>query len=460
MPDPAQPGAPRGFCFMVMPFGERAIGLDKPEAPKKVDFNALWEKSFKPALEQLGYIAVRGDDGSLTENIVRDILESLTLSDLVVADITATNGNVFYEVGVRHAVPGDRPCVMLAASWAQPPFDVSGTRQLRYPFPAGTPTDEDYEKVRQLLVAELNTMKKFGTPMSVVAKYPHTQFDDAPSFRDRLKELNEFQAEVCKVRLASKTDRQALARQLLDRYARDVSTAHYLTRSVALELVMIARDTLNWDDVLSIVRQLPANVRDVPQVMEQEQLALAKNGDVLGSIARLKALIALHGPTPERHGLLAGRWKQKLEAARTDDDRAEALDRLIEHYTLGMDLDLNEYYCSCNLPRRLRQRGGEGDERAALSIIPLVQRAARLAYERRPDDRWAVFTLLGTAVDAGDATEARRALDLVRKMKPADWEVETTLKDVELSLSQQPAAVQAELRPVAEALRKLAPPRP
>ena len=86
---------------MVMPFGTRKTDSKDPKAPVEVDFNALWDKAFKPALEEdMGYIAVRGDDGQLTENILRDILENLTLCELVMADITAINANVFYALAV------------------------------------------------------------------------------------------------------------------------------------------------------------------------------------------------------------------------------------------------------------------------------------------------------------------------------------------------------------------------
>jgi len=52
--------------------------------------------------EDLGYKAIRAGEeiGAL---IIVEMIERLAMSDLVIADVTIPNGNVHYEVGVRHA---------------------------------------------------------------------------------------------------------------------------------------------------------------------------------------------------------------------------------------------------------------------------------------------------------------------------------------------------------------------
>lgn len=457
--------APRSFCFMVMPFGKRTLEVPDTRRKVEIDFDALWDKAYEPALRELGYIAVRGDDRTLTENILRDILENLAFSDLVVADITAINANVFYEVGIRHAVPGPRDCVLLAAEWARPPFDVQGIRQLRYPLPTRTLVARDYAKIRDKLVRMIPEMVEFGTPMSLVKCYPKGDEPNGPAFEKRLDELQGFQADARAVRLAPDSTRAGKARAFLNRYGQGIGAAHYLSPAVAFELVVIARDCVdaraktNWRTVRSIIERLPPRLRKLPVFIEQAQLAAAKLGDFDESIARLEELIRRDGSTPEREGLLGGRWKQRLEKARTAAERERALDRMIEHYTRGMQLDLNEYYCSTNLPRRLRQRGRDGDEARALAIIPVVQQAAARALALVPEDRWALFTLLGVSCDAGDVERAKEFLELVRRAEPATWEVDTTLADVELSISQQPAHLKRSLQPIADKLRALRPTR-
>jgi hypothetical protein len=444
---------------MVMPFGKRDTGSKAPHAPETIDFDALWDRAFRPALTDLGFAAVRGDDGSLTENILRDILENLALSELVVADVTAVNANAFYEVGVRHAVPGNAKCVLLAAQWAQPPFDVQGMRQVRYPFPKEDPTDADYERVRRVLIERIPVAQGFDTPMSLVADYPYPERTDAKAFEKRMGELEEFQARVRKVRLEAKVAQKAAARALLERYAPKSGSTQARIPSVVSELIAVARDCVGWKETLDLIRALPAEVRSTPHVEEQELLAEAKLGDARSAIPRLEQLIERHGSTPEREGLIAGRWKQVFSAATDADEREEALDRAIEHYTRGMELDLNPYYCSSNLPRRLRQRGRPGDEQQARAIVPLAMLAAERALRRNANDRWAALTLLGTSIDAGDVAKARECIELVRKAKPAAWEAEITLEDAQISLAQQAVDVQRELAPIVDLLRRLAAPK-
>ena len=107
----------RPICFMVMPFRKRAVGEPrKANAPAEVDCDALWDKAFRPAIEEMGYLPIRADfdPGSL---IVKDMLERLAYSELVLADVSLANANVYYEVGLRH-VAFKTHCVLLAASWS------------------------------------------------------------------------------------------------------------------------------------------------------------------------------------------------------------------------------------------------------------------------------------------------------------------------------------------------------
>ena len=73
------------------------------------------------------------DTGAL---IINQMLERLYFADLVLADMTIPNGNVYYEVGIRHAAQ-KKGCVLLAAEWSKPLFDIAQMRTIRYPMPEG-----------------------------------------------------------------------------------------------------------------------------------------------------------------------------------------------------------------------------------------------------------------------------------------------------------------------------------
>ena len=110
---------PRPICFMIMPYGRKDSGAEPGRGPAKIDFDALWERALRPFLEEdLGYEAVRADQ-DLGAMIIHEMIERLALADLVLADVTAPNGNVYYEVGVRHAAR-EQGCVLMAADWSRP----------------------------------------------------------------------------------------------------------------------------------------------------------------------------------------------------------------------------------------------------------------------------------------------------------------------------------------------------
>lgn len=143
----------------------------------------------------------------------------------------------------------------------------------------------------------------------------------------------------------------------------------------------------------------------------------------------------MSGPTPERLGLLGGRYK-RLFANAKDEDKLEFLNRAIDAYERGMELDLNQYYCSSNLPRLYRQRKRRGDDLRAQSVAPIVVAACERAKKRNVADEWLNATLLGAAFDAHDYDKAEQLAAEIGSQGAARWQIESTLGDLKLSVSQ------------------------
>ena len=138
-------------CFLVMPFRTKPTGLAPGAGPETVDFDRLFRLALEPALSELGYVVERADldAGAL---IIKEMIERLAYSDLVVADVSIPNGNVYYEVGVRHACR-DRGCVMIGADWSEQLFDIDQMRRVQYPLPDGSVPDSAAEEIRNALVS-------------------------------------------------------------------------------------------------------------------------------------------------------------------------------------------------------------------------------------------------------------------------------------------------------------------
>jgi hypothetical protein len=441
-------------CFMIMPYGRKATQADAGRGPAEIDFNALWDLGYVPVIKALGYEPVRADQdtGGL---IISQMLERLFFADLVLADMTIPNGNVYYEVGVRHAAQRTG-CVLLAADWSKQLFDVVQMRTLRYPLPERDITETTAAAFQAAIKDGVSSQRDGISPMHLsIPGYPaNVDPRKATTTRKLLAELAAFQTMVRAVRAAPRDERMRRAQELI---AREGSPP--TTYPKALALLMLLRDSADkladWNVVLDFARKLPDEFANEPEIQENLAFATAQAGNDVQAIAELHALIDMMGPTPERYGLLGGRYKRLAAIATTSEaDRRQALERAIEYYKQGMELDLNAYYCSSNLPRLYRRRAQRGDEERAQTTLRLVIAACERAIGLKVADEWARPTLLGAAFDLGEPETAEELVEAVIAEGPPKWKVDSVLGDLEASVLQvNDATKRARLSAVIERLK-------
>lgn len=106
-------------CFIVMPFGRHEL-------------EELYKEFLLPALEECDLECRRGDDIFGSNAIMEDVRASIASADLVIADLTGQNPNVFYEVGIAHTL--DKPVLLLSNSMEDVPFDLRHRRVLPYEY--------------------------------------------------------------------------------------------------------------------------------------------------------------------------------------------------------------------------------------------------------------------------------------------------------------------------------------
>ncbi len=137
-------------CFVIMKFGEK-------NTDDYLRQQSIYEDIIKPAVEEagLGYLQ-RADDIMKPGSVVKDIVQYLANADVVIADLTHQNPNVFYELGVRHALRGR--VIMLTQSTEDIPFDLRNYRVVQYTpdSPAGfrQVTTQIRQNLRQLVKDE------------------------------------------------------------------------------------------------------------------------------------------------------------------------------------------------------------------------------------------------------------------------------------------------------------------
>src|SRR5215472_13623140 len=260
---------PKPLCFMIMPYARKPTQVEPGRGPADIDFNALWNRGYIPVITALGYEPVRADQDTAAL-IIREMLERLYFANLVLADMTLANSNVYYEVGIRHAAKADG-CVLLAADWSKQLFDVAQMRTIRYPLPEGDITASTADAFQAKIKDAILPFAGSASPIyESIPGYPsNVDPEVAFTMKDQMAALAAFQTKVRMVRAAPRTMRMQMARQLI---ASDGSPPP--TYPIVLALLFLLRDCVgtegDWTLVLDFVRVLPAAFASQPEVLEHQ----------------------------------------------------------------------------------------------------------------------------------------------------------------------------------------------
>jgi hypothetical protein len=418
------------ICFMIMPYGRKATQAEAGQGVATIDFNALWDRGYAPVIKELGYDPVRADQdvGAL---IITQMIERLYFADLVLAEMTIPNGNVYYEVGVRHAAR-EKGCVLLAADWSKQLFDVAQMRTIHYPLADGDVGEAAAQAVRAVIKPKIRALAKGGSPVFESIKgYPSDVDEaDASTMKGVMADMAAFQGRTRAVRALSLSQRMPAAKALADEACQPPMTVP--TALAAIRLLKDSADTADdWTWLTDFVARLPADIASLEEFRETNAFALANAGQPIEAIAKLEELMTLSGPTPERLGLLGGRYKRLAAKAGTLAERLVYLNKSVDAYERGMEIDLNQYYCSSNLPRLYLQRNRKGDRERAVAVSHIVVAACERAKNRNEADEWLRPTLLGAAFDACDTDKAEELATEVLAEGAARWKLASTMGDLE-----------------------------
>src|SRR5215813_3132356 len=119
-------------CFVIMPFRIKKDFARKDE----IDFDKVYKEIIKPSVEGLKdrgirINCVRSDEIELAGLIHERMITQIAEADVTVVDITTDNPNVFYELGIRHALR-DRVTVLMRRKGKPNPFNVGGMTTIEY----------------------------------------------------------------------------------------------------------------------------------------------------------------------------------------------------------------------------------------------------------------------------------------------------------------------------------------
>lgn len=410
------------LCFVLMPFGK------KPAADgRMVDFDAVYESLIKPVVVAAGLEPLRADEEMTGGVIHKPMYERLILCEYAVADLTTANANVFYELGLRHAIRPASTVLLFAQGLGQLPFDVGPLRAVPYQLgadgkPSANGTDLD------LVTTKLRDARRMMTDSPVfqlVEGFPDIKRLKTDVFRDRVQYSTTLRQKLAQARAGGIDAVRAIEQELGSIYDAEAG--------VVIDLFLSYRAVKGWTDMIALVEKMSAPL--AATVLVQEQLGLALNRAGRGDKAEgvLLDLIANRGPSSETYGILGRVYKDRWEAALKLGEKALArglLDQAISAYLKGFETDWRDAFPGINAVTLMELKEPPDPRRER--FIPIVSYAVERRIASGKPDYWDHATLLELAVLAKDQEKAEAALADALVVIRESWEPETTARNLRL----------------------------
>ncbi|QJW89227.1 DUF4071 domain-containing protein [Spirosoma taeanense] len=426
------------LCFVLMPFGNK-----KDENNKEFKFDEIYNSVIEPAIANAELESLRADEEMGGGIIHKPMLERLILCEFAIADLTTANANVFYELGLRHAV---RPwsTVLIFAKGTRLPFDVEELRALPYE------VDSDGKPINiSTTIDALTTKLKYAKKESrehemggftdsplyqLVEDYPQIDHTKTDVFRERVaysKQKKKDLKDARKKETVSKAERIKIIKEI-EANAGDIAN---LESGLLIDFLLSYRALSAWDEMVRLVLEMPKFLAGTILVQEQYAFALNRLGRGEEAEEVLKEVLNKRGPSSETLGLLGRIYKDRWQTAKKNGETVLAnalLGKAVETYLQGFEADWRDAYPGINA-LTLMSLQEERDSRFD-KIIPVVKYSVERRLETKEADYWDYATMVELAILDRDKQQAGKYLGKALVLIREKWEPETTARNIRMIL--------------------------
>src|ERR1039458_8376835 len=256
------------LCFVLMPFGRKQDGNGR-----LIDYDPAYEQITARAGGAAGLEPIRADEEQVGGTIHKPMYERLMLCEFAVADVTGANPNVYYELGIRHAV---RPCstVILFAEGTSLPFDIALLRGIPYRLDAsGKPVNPegDKENIVQRLRAAKQDPDDDSPLFTLIKDMPRVAIDHEKTdiFRDQVNYSREYKKRLAAARKAGA--------DAVSRVAAEFPNILNVEAGIVVDLFLSFRAVKSYQEMVDLYGRMSRTLQNTR--MLQEQLAFALNRD-------------------------------------------------------------------------------------------------------------------------------------------------------------------------------------
>ena len=376
-------------CFVVMGFGEKTDFQSYPQ--RVLNLNKTYDYIIEPAVKEAGLNCVRADQIIHSTVIDKPMYENLLDADVVVADLSTSNANAIYELGVRHALKPTTTIVMAENNFNFP-FDLGHLSILKYEHLGKEIGYGEVLRVKEALkqkLLELADKREVDSPVYLFL----------PSLT-RAERAATLAMAVPAPSSAPKDDKSFA--ELMDSF-RQAKAA--------------VKRPSDWIKPMAFLERLRTMQPQDPYLLQQLALATYRSGlpDRLTALRDAKTILAQLAPTTSADAETVGLWgavhKRLWEEG---GDRAD-LDHGINAYERGFLLK-NDYYNGINYAFMLDVRASlsTGDDAVADRVLA---RRVRMRVLDICEEKIKGGTLLGDEPFWVGATKVEALFGLGRKQE-------------------------------------------
>ena len=406
-------------CFVVMGFGEKTDYQSNPQ--RVLNLDRTFEGIIQPAVKAAGLECIRADKINHSGVIDKPMYEQLLGADLVIADLSTSNFNAIYELGVRHALRPYTTIVMAEDKFVFP-FDVNHLSITKYEHLGKDIGMQEALRLQGILETKIREIiDRAETDSPVFMFLPHLSNGQSAAAADP----------------APAKDTHSLA-ELMESFRqakRDVS------------------EPSDWLVVIALLRRLQKLQPGDPYIVQQLALATYKSRhpDVATSLEKARATLETLAPDTTSDAETAGLWGAIHKRLWEVGQDRKHLDKAIRSYARGYFMR-DDYYNGINFAYLLNVRAAQesGDDAIADRVLARRIRAEVLALcdaavaalpppgettlaKREEDEFWINATKVEALLGLGKAaeSEALRAAMLGRQPPPQAWMVDAMRSQLE-----------------------------
>lgn len=405
------------LCFVLMPFGKK-----KDENAKEIDFDKIYEEFIKPSIIEADLEPIRADEEIVGGIIHKPMYERLMLCEYAIADLSTANANVFYELGIRHAI---RPhsTISIFIDDTKLPFDINFLRALPY--------NRDLKNLKELqesLIEKLNFAQKnksVDSPLfQLIDGLKPTKIEHLKT--DIFREQVEYNQKI-KDKLSQARKEGLNAIKIIEESLGDISN---IEAGVVIDLFLSYRSVEAYEELINLVKKMSKPMQNALMIQEQLGFALNRNGQREEAIKVLEKVIDKNGVSSETCGILGRVYKDLWDENKKAGNKAKAdgyLKKAIDTYLIGFKADIRDYYPAINAITLMEIAG----DKRKNEILPIATYVVKETLNNKPD-YWTYATLLELYVLSGDKVKSKEALsDVLIHIREA-FEPKTTANNLRL----------------------------